>query len=304
MNESVAALQVAPPAQPVALFTETDAFELALRKAKVYSASTLVPMQYQNNLPNCLIAMNMARRIGADELQVMQNLYIVQGKPGWSAQFLIATFNQCGKFSPIRFEWQGKQGEKDWGCRAYATEKATGEKIIGAWVTWKMAEAEGWSKKNGSKWQTMPEQMFSYRAAAFLVRAFAPEIAMGLQTVEELRDTEPIDVTPAPTKTAAVTEALAAKLQPQLSDPIGKALGPHVAVPLPGKAKRAEKPIPPADQSVAPPLTYAIVADRINKASDEQLLEVAAEFIPAVADLEQQAELARMVEARQAELRG
>ena len=37
-----------------------------------------------------LIAQNMARRMGADLLMVMQNLYVVHGRPGWSAQFLIA----------------------------------------------------------------------------------------------------------------------------------------------------------------------------------------------------------------------
>ena len=189
---------------------DTQAFELQLRKAKVFAASTLVPTQYRNNLPDCVIAMNMANRIGADVLQVMQNLYIVQGKPGWSAQFLIATFNQSGKFSAMRFEWQGQQGSKEWGCRAYATEKATGFVIRGAWVTWKMAESEGWAKKNGSKWLTMPELMMQYRAAAFLVRAYAPEIAMGLQTAEEIADIGPqaVQLEHAQTKADAIANAL------------------------------------------------------------------------------------------------
>jgi hypothetical protein len=78
-----------------------------------------------------------------------------------------------------------------------------------------MVEAEGWNKKPGSKWLTMPEQMFLYRAGAFLVRVYAPEIAMGLPTIEELRDvlTE-VDVTPEGSKTDAVTAALKAKLKP------------------------------------------------------------------------------------------
>src|SRR4051812_1475908 len=86
---------VAVASTPLAGWTERDAFELALRKAKVYAASTLVPKEYRDDVANCLIALNMARRINADELMVMQNLYMVNGKPGWSAQFLIATFNQC-----------------------------------------------------------------------------------------------------------------------------------------------------------------------------------------------------------------
>jgi hypothetical protein len=47
---------------------------------------------------------------------VMQNLWIVKGKPGWSAQFLIATFNQSGRFSSMRFEQRGGVADKkEWG---------------------------------------------------------------------------------------------------------------------------------------------------------------------------------------------
>ena len=167
-----------------------DGFELVQRMAKAFSSSTLVPEQYQGEkgMGNCIIALNMAQRIGSDPLMTMQNLYIVHGKPAWSAQFLIATFNSCGRFSAMRFEFEGEQGKESWGCRAYATELATGERIEGTLVTCGMAKKEGWSTKNGSKWQTMPEQMLRYRAAAWFVRAFAPEIAMGLHTVDEMDD--------------------------------------------------------------------------------------------------------------------
>lgn len=165
--------------------TTTSGFELAQRAAKALSASTLVPKDYQNNLPNCLVALNMANRIGADPLMVMQNLYVVHGRPGWSSQFLIATFNTCGRFSAMRFEFGGTEGKDDWSCRAVAIEKETGEKLIGSTVTIAMAKKEGWEGKNGSKWKTMPQQMLMYRAASFFVRVYAPELAMGLHTREE-----------------------------------------------------------------------------------------------------------------------
>lgn len=247
-------------------------FELALRQAKVYAASTIVPKEYQDNLPNCLVALNMAKRIGADPLQVLQNLYIVHGRPGWSAQFLIATFNQCGKFSALRFEWQGKQGQKDWGCRAYATEKATGERIEGAWITWGMVEAEGWNKKAGSKWLTMPSQMFMYRAAAWLVRTHAPELAMGLQTVEEVGDV--IDVTPEPAaRQASGIDALKAAVQ-------------KVVEPAPAPA--ASEP-----EQGAP--TYAEIADIIAKSDgNAEAIDAALCLIHPGIPEEQRAELAQM----------
>ncbi|MGI9212942.1 MAG: hypothetical protein ACR2HF_10760 [Methylococcaceae bacterium] len=187
----------AQPAQSVAQLPKVgvglmdlQSFELIQRAAKLLASSTLVPKEYQGQqgLPNCVIALNMASRMNADPLMVMQNLYLVHGRPSWSAQFLIATFNQCGRFSAIRYEWTGKKGEKGWGCKAFATEKETGDRIESAAITWELVQAEGWDKRNGSKWQTMPEQMFMYRSAAWLVRAYAPELSMGLHTADENSD--------------------------------------------------------------------------------------------------------------------
>ena len=174
-------------------FGSKNALEVAIRAANVLAKSTLVPKEYQGNVANCMIALNMANRMGADPLMVMQNLYIVHGKPGWSSQFLISTFNTSGKFSALRYEWVGEEGTDSWGCRAWAIEKATGEKLVGSTVTIGLAKKEGWYNKTGSKWQTMPEQMLMYRAASWFIRAYAPELAMGMHTAEEIYDT--IDLT-------------------------------------------------------------------------------------------------------------
>lgn len=61
-----------------------------------------------------------------------------------------------------------------------------------------MVKAEGWLSKTGSKWKTMPQLMFRYRAAAFFARIYAPDITLGMQTAEEIYDAppEPRNVTP------------------------------------------------------------------------------------------------------------
>ena len=169
-------------------FFDLQSFELIQRVSKAFASSDLVPKAYQGNLANCMIAMDMAQRIGANPLMVMQNLYIVHGTPSWSSKFLIATINACGRYSSLRYEWRGKPGEADYGCRAWAVERETGERLDGIWVDWRMVKSEGWDAKNGSKWKTMADQMFIYRAAAFWQRAYAPELGMGLQTVEETED--------------------------------------------------------------------------------------------------------------------
>lgn len=173
---------------------EEKLFALAQRQAMVYAKSSLVPKEYQNNVGNVMIAENMAKRLGADTLMVMQNLYVVHGRPGWSAQFLIACFNSCGRFSAIKYRMVGDPADETWGCVAYATELSTGERIEGTTITMAMAKREGWSTKSGSKWLTMPEQMLRYRAATFLIRTTAPEIGMGLMTQDELEDVIPGEV--------------------------------------------------------------------------------------------------------------
>jgi hypothetical protein len=51
----------------------------------------------------------------------------------------------------------------------------------------------------------MPELMLRYRSAAFFARIYAPDITLGMQTAEEVYDTQPIrDITPRPGFAAAI----------------------------------------------------------------------------------------------------
>lgn len=164
----------------------SDAFEHAQRVAKMLMTSSLVPKEFQNNIQNTMIAMELAHRIGMSEIQVMQNLYVVHGKPSWSSTFIIGAINSGGRFEPLKFDVTGEGDSLK--CIAWTTEKGKQERIEGPAVTFKMAKAEGWVDKNGSKWKTMPELMIRYRAAAFFGRLFCPEIMLGMQTADEVQD--------------------------------------------------------------------------------------------------------------------
>ncbi len=166
-----------------------QSFENGQRIAGALAKSTLVPKDYQGNVANCMIAMEMAQRVNANPMAVMQNIYIIHGKPSWSSQFIIAMINGCGRFSPLRFEIYGTPQDLDsMGCRAYCTDIEHGDKLESPWVTIKMAKAEGWFNKSGSKWKTMPELMMRYRAAAFFGRLYAPDLLMGMSADEEQHD--------------------------------------------------------------------------------------------------------------------
>lgn len=191
-NQESNQLQVVKSENTTSIFVSSDSFEHSQRVAKMLASSSLIPKEYQGNIQNTMIALELANRIGASPLLVMQNLYIVHGKPSWSSSFIIAAINSCKKFSPLRFEVSG-EGD-DYGCKAWAVELATNERLEGTRITMKMAKAEGWENKAGSKWKTMPDQMLRYRAAAFFGRIYAPEILMGMQTYEEVVDITPVAV--------------------------------------------------------------------------------------------------------------
>lgn len=175
---------------PTVWWEDKAKLEAIQRAGMMFASSPLVPSIYQGKegLASCVIALNMAARMKADPLMVMQNMYIVHGRPSWSAKFLVATFNQTGRFTPIRFRWTSTIGKKDWSCQAFSFDKESGEEIDGPVISWAMAEAEGWIEKKGSKWKTLPQLMMMYRAAAWLVNTHAPEISMGFSTTEELED--------------------------------------------------------------------------------------------------------------------
>lgn len=192
-------------------FTSKDSYQLLWNMAKMFSETTLIPESFRKNVGNCAIAINMAQRLKADPLMVMQNLYVVYGNPSWSSKFLISVFNQCGKYTSIKYKYVGDKNTDDYGCIAYTTEIATGDKIEGPLVTIGLAKAEGWFAKKGSKWQTIPDLMLRYRAAAWLIRTTAPELSMGLQTQEEIYDTHEKDITEEAKPVQEIKEKMASK---------------------------------------------------------------------------------------------
>lgn len=168
-------------------------------------------------IANCMIAIEISMRIGASPLMVMQNMVPIYGKPSWSSKFLIATVNSCGRFEPLQYRftnkgmlgmvdytdyvWDSRSNRKqavqkqfdgkaiqDIECVAYTTKKGSKEVLESSPVSVRLAIQEGWFTKNGSKWQTMTKQMLMYRAASWWTSVYAPDLSMGMRTIEEQQD--------------------------------------------------------------------------------------------------------------------
>lgn len=171
------------------VFTSIEKFENAIRMAKALATSTLVPKEYQKNISNCMIAIDTAQRLNISPFATMQNLYIVNGRPSWSSQFIISAINRCDRFSePLKFSITGEGDKLE--CFAY-TKDHKGNELKGPTISMKMAKEEGWLSKNGSKWKTMPQVMIRYRAASFFGRLHCPDILMGVYTDDENIERDP-----------------------------------------------------------------------------------------------------------------
>ena len=169
------------------IFGSSDNWLMAGQMAQALSQSTIVPKDYQGNQANAMVAIEIANRLQTSPLMVMQNLYVIQGRPSWSAQFLIASVNGSGKYDmELQYDEKTDKDGKPFSCQCWTTKD--GRKVSGPVIDMEMAKAEGWYGKAGSKWKTMPQIMLRYRAASFFARMNCPELTLGFYTKEEVID--------------------------------------------------------------------------------------------------------------------
>ena len=183
-------LTVKEGALPVSadVFAKTESFQELFNIGKMFASSSLVPQAYQGKAMDCAIAVDMANRMGLSPMMVMQNLYVVKGKPSWSGQACMGMLKNAKEFKEVNPVYFGEKGTEDRGCYIKAVTKE-GELIEGPEVTLKMARIEGWA--SNKKWQTMPELMLAYRAAAFFARIHIPNLLMGCFVEGEAEDISP-----------------------------------------------------------------------------------------------------------------
>jgi hypothetical protein len=196
------------------VYSSIQSFESAQRMAKSLAESDIVPTLYRGKLGNCIVALELANRMGMSTVQVMQNLNIIHGRPSWSSQFIIGLIQGCGRF--LDFDYV----ESADSCQCVATAKTTGKQVSGPKITIDMAKREGWTKN--TKWSTMPQTMLRYRAASAFGRFHIPDLILGIQSVEEneVIDAEIQVVPESPeSKLDKVNEILSLKTEPQPVSP-------------------------------------------------------------------------------------
>ena len=205
MENEIQELVVSPQPElaPVTVWTDKKQFDQLLRAANMLSQTSIIPATYQGKPQDCFVALEMATRMGVSPLVVMQNMYVVKGKPAWAGQACTMFINSCGKFTGVKHVYTGEKGTDSRGCYVTATRISDGVQVNGVEVTIAMAKAEGWT--SNTKWRNMPELMLAYRASAFFARVHCPEALMGVQLVDEIYDA---DANRKATRTSTLTAAL------------------------------------------------------------------------------------------------
>lgn len=178
-----------PPENSLSLYLNPVLFEQGMRAAGVLATSGILPRHYQDNQSACFLLLAMSSALQMNPIMLAQKSYIVHGKFGFESQAMIALANNSGAFAtPLDWEYSGDGENRAVVC--YTTRKSNGAKIT-AECSVVMAKAFGWWGKNDSLWPKMTDQMLAYRSAAFLMRRYAPEVLLGLNTVDELQDMGP-----------------------------------------------------------------------------------------------------------------
>ena len=164
--------------------------------------------------------MHLAEELGVSVVSLMQHTHMIGGKVGYSASFMLARINASKRFKGgVQFLTTGTPG-RDLKTIAYGNHAETGEEVTTPAITWEMAVAEGWTQN--SKYKSMPQVMFTYRAASLFARLYCSDLLFGAVTsAEELADAT--EVRPLalvePVKTSPGVAALLGRKEPEPQTP-------------------------------------------------------------------------------------
>jgi hypothetical protein len=200
---------------------------------------------YDVAVANATAAVLQGLSLGLDPLVALQQIYIVHGRPGMYTKMKVALVQSRGHeiwtedLSDTRAVVCGRRKGTDY------VERVT--------VTMDMARKAGWTKNDN--YNKTPQDMLYARAAGRVCDRIAPEVLLGIASVEEIQDTIQVEatagngtrtVTPPKRRPAspAVTAAIAAatEQEPPLDDEPEPVQAP--AAPVESE--------PPAEKTITP----------------------------------------------------
>jgi hypothetical protein len=307
MNQEVKEYQKQEPRAPVVFSLVPKDLSEAMKLAELIANSDLAPKDFKGKTGNVLIAVQMGAEIGLSPMAAIQSIAVINGKPSLYGDVGKAILLSNGF---IIEEWDTMKIKQ----AGYASCRITrpGHPPCTRTFSREDAKAAGLLGKAGP-WSAYEERQMAWRAFWFAARDIASDVLKGLSGAEEIADYNEKDITPAPANAEhkTGTERLrSAVVPPSLAEVlkvISIAETPEQMTAAADLAKKLEsedaknealiaykqrlsvlkgKPVTVdneggevVEDKKAPKVTYAQISDKLNKASDSDNLDAAADLI-------------------------
>ena len=163
-------------------------FEHALRIANMMSKSQMVPKAFQNKPQDIVLAMEFGRRLGLGELQAIQNIAVINGRPTMWGDAVLAACQSHPDFEYIREEQIMGADNTVIGYRCTVKRKSYPDATIRDFSIDDAKKAGLWGRNT---WAQYPTRMLQMRARGFALRDTFADALSGVAVREEVEDYKP-----------------------------------------------------------------------------------------------------------------
>lgn len=240
MTDQTQTITIQTDAEPAPVVQESDPLAVAWRRAVGLSQSQMVPAHFQNNPQDCFVVVQLALELGINPLTALQNVYMIGGRPAYTARFALALANRAKVFAgPIRYKVNKGEKREDLEVTAYAP-LSDGD-VAEVTLSYRTAMAEGWTRNK--KYSTIPEQMLRWRAVKWLIDLHCPEILLGFEFAESAPgnySSQPVKVAETESSGPSLQDALLQQSDRPAQQPVVITQGEE-ACPLPPTAEGSEQ---------------------------------------------------------------
>jgi hypothetical protein len=193
MSDTAVATTAASPPAPAAPKTPvhigTKGLQLhdldsLYRFANYVSKSGLAPKGMES--PEAIfVAVQMGMELGISPMMALQNIGVINGRPGVFGDLPLALVRNSGLLEEYREEEIGKPSDDTWGFKCTVRRVGCTPKS----ETFTVADAKRaglWGK--AGPWTQWPKRMLKFRARGFLLRDEFGDVLKGVKTVDELEE--------------------------------------------------------------------------------------------------------------------
>jgi hypothetical protein len=158
----------------------------AIRLAKIMAASGLMPKSIET--PEAVfVAMQMGAEIGLSPMASVQNIAVINGRPGIYGDAALAIVRSSGLLEEFK-EWSEGERKKP-GWTYFCRVKRKGSEAVTGSYSWAEALEAGFDQvKPESPWKRWTNRMMQFKARNFAMRDQFADFLKGIRTIEENSD--------------------------------------------------------------------------------------------------------------------